>query len=110
MRRKTTTPLLSWSAPLPPMTAAQFEAFLDFGENDLGGFVYPFAWEFPLRKEIRAMYFAPKQNPYRMEKVGLLVKLTLTLIIYDFTPPWAQYLTTANGYMQVVDRTAWDAL
>lgn len=103
LRRPTQTASIErHSVPLPQMTLAQYETFLEFGETSLGRWSQPFAFIHPVRGAIRKVWFQAAARPFSIERQGAYVNITLALEWIDVTPWFADQLTIANGFIEVI--------
>ena len=107
-RALTTAKVELFQLSLPPLREEVLESFDQFYDVTLGHGVTPFAWIHPRSRAIRKVRI--DASPSETHVSTNRWRVSFTLRVTDVTPAWAGYLTTANGYMQVVDQTAWDAL
>ena len=92
-----------------PILLEQLADFDRFYDETLRGGVDWFAWVHPLTHDIRRVKIIA-DTPSVSDLDGLNLVVSFQLLVPESAPTWAGYLTTVNGYMQIVNQPAWDAL
>lgn len=107
-RPRTSSSVQIFDMTLPPLTVTQFDAFDTFYRTTLSRGTDYFGWIHPRSLKIRRVKIVSEPTERHVGRDYW--QPSFQLLVPDVTPPWAGYLTTANGYMQIVDQPAWDAL
>jgi len=107
-RPRTSAVVQTFDLTLPPLTVAEFDEFDTFYRTTLSRGTDHFAWIHPRSTKIRRVKIV--SEPTERHVAADMWQPSFRLRVVDIAPSWASYLTTDNGYMQIVDQTSWDAL
>ena len=107
-RPKTSAAVQVFDMLMPRFTQDQLDSWFTFYNDTLGRGSLKFGWVHPRSLAIRNVQILP--GPTESHKSLDRWRVRFRLAVVDATPSWASYLTTINGYMQIVDQPAWDAL
>lgn len=81
----------------------EFAAFKSFVRDDLARGSTRFAWVHPVTREIRPAQIAPSQGElYSVNSRPPRWSVSFAVMIFDYTPWFAQHLSIVNGFLQIV--------
>lgn len=92
-----------------PLTAEELAVFYQFYEETIGQGTQWFAWVHPLTGDIRRVNIVGGE-PATQDIDSIHTEVSFPLLVPSIAPSWAGMLSTANGYIQIVDATGWAAL